>query len=77
MSIVRVIGIVLFVLGILGLVYGGFTYTAETHEADLGPIDIQVQDKEHVDVPIWLSVVAVVVGGGLVFLGRGKRPRAQ
>ena len=38
MNAVRIIGIVLIVAGVLGLVYGGFTYTKETHKAKLGPL---------------------------------------
>ena len=52
-------GMVLVILGILALVYGGFSYTKETHDADLGPLKIQVKDKDRVNVPVWAGVVPV------------------
>ena len=52
--------------------YGGFTYTKETHEANLGPINLTVKDRETVNVPIWAGVVAVVMGGGLLLFASKK-----
>ena len=66
------VGMVLVVLGILALVYGGFSYTRETHDADLGPLKIEVKDRERVNVPIWAGVAAIV-GGALVLLGAGRK----
>ena len=51
MNAMKLLGIVLLVGGILGLVYGGFTYTKETHETTIGPIVLSVKDKETVNVP--------------------------
>jgi hypothetical protein len=65
-------GMVLVVLGILALVYGGFSYTKETHDADLGPLKLQVKEKERVNVPLWAGVAAIV-GGALVLVGAGKK----
>ena len=71
MNAVKMLAIGLVVAGVLGLAYGGFTYTKETHEANVGPIKFSVKDRETVKVPIWAGVVAVVMGGGLlVFAGR-------
>jgi hypothetical protein len=50
------------VLGVLGLVYGGFSYTEEKHDVELGPIEVQVTDKERINVPVWLGVGAIAVG---------------
>ena len=58
----KLAGIVLIVLGCLGLVYGGFTYTKETSAVKIGPIELKVQEKEHVNVPLILSAGAVVLG---------------
>jgi TRAP-type C4-dicarboxylate transport system permease small subunit len=66
----RLIGIVLIVGGVLGLIYGGFTYTKKNHEAHLGPVVLSVKEKETVNVPLWISVAAVVVGGVMVMSGR-------
>jgi hypothetical protein len=59
----------LIAAGVLGLAYGSFTYTKDTHEANLGPISVTVQDKETVNVPVWAGVVAIVIGGGLLLMG--------
>ena len=63
MNAVKMVGIALIACGILGLAYGGFTYTKETHGAKIGPIELSVKDKETVYVPIWAGVGAIVVGG--------------
>jgi hypothetical protein len=57
------VGIALIAAGILGLVYGGFSYTKETHEAKIGPLELSVKDKETVNIPVWAGVGAIVVGG--------------
>jgi TRAP-type C4-dicarboxylate transport system permease small subunit len=70
MNVTRIIAVVLIVAGILGLVYGGFSYTKEETQAKLGPLELKTQSKETVNVPIWASVAAIVVGGVLLFVGR-------
>ncbi|HWR77541.1 MAG TPA: hypothetical protein VN283_10090 [Thiobacillus sp.] len=72
MNAVRISAIVLIVAGVLGLVYGSFTYTKETHQATLGPIEMSVKDKETVNVPIWAGVGAIALGGVLLLLGSKK-----
>ncbi|MCX6545826.1 MAG: hypothetical protein NTV05_15610 [Acidobacteria bacterium] len=66
----RIVGVVVLVAGILALVYGGFSYTKETHDAKLGPIEISVSEKQQVNVPVWAGVVLAVVGGGILLSGR-------
>ena len=56
----------------MGLAYGSFTYTKDTHTANVGPLTLSVKDKETVNVPIWAGVVAIVAGGALL-LYAGKR----
>jgi hypothetical protein len=69
----KIVGVVLLALGILALVYGGFTYTKETHEAKLGPLQLEVKEKERVNVPVWGGVVLAVAGGAVLLLaGRRK-----
>lgn len=72
MNAMKILGIALLVGGILGLVYGGFTYTKETHETKIGPLVISVKDKETVNVPIWAGVGAIVIGGLLLVSGTRK-----
>ena len=66
MSAAKIVGMVLIAAGALGLVYGGFSYTKETHEAKIGPLELSVKDKETVNVPVWAGVGAIVVGGLLL-----------
>jgi uncharacterized membrane protein YidH (DUF202 family) len=70
MSALRIVGAVLIGAGVLGLVYGSFSYTKETHEAKLGPLELSMKDKERVNVPVWTGVGAIVVGGLLLLVPR-------
>lgn len=67
MNAVKMLAIALIVAGALGLLYGGFTYTKNTHEAKLGPIALVVKDTETVNIPIWAGVGALVAGVVLLF----------
>jgi hypothetical protein len=69
----KILGVVLLAAGILALVYGGFSYTKETHEANLGPLSLEVKEKERVNVPLWGGVALAVVGGGLLLVGGRKK----
>ena len=68
----RLVAFALIVAGILGLAYGSFTYTKDTHTANVGPLTLSVKDKETVNVPVWAGVLAILAGGGLL-LYAGKR----
>lgn len=73
MNAVKIAAIVLIVAGVLGLAYGGFSYTTETHEAKLGPIELSVKERETVNVPVWAGVGAIVIGGVVLLVGSKKR----
>jgi hypothetical protein len=73
MNAAKLAGIVLIVGGVLGLVYGSFSYTKETHEANLGPIQFSVKEKETVNVPVWAGVGGIAVGVLLLMVGGRKR----
>ena len=66
MNSVKMFAIVLMVAGALGLAYGGFTYTKQTHQAKIGPIELSVADKETVNIPIWISIAAIATGAMLL-----------
>lgn len=66
MNSLKIVAILLIAAGIIGLVYGGFTYTQTTHDAKIGPLELSVKDKETVNIPVWAGVAAIVVGGGLL-----------
>ena len=72
MSSTKIIAIVLSIAGVLGLAYGKFSYTKDTHEAKVGPVEFSVKDKETVNVPVWAGVGAIVIGAGLLLAG-GRR----
>ena len=72
MNAMKMLGIILIVGGVLGLAYGGFTYTKETHETKIGPLVLSVADKETVNVPMWVAVGAVVLGGVLLVFGNKR-----
>ena len=62
MDAIRMLAIVLIVAGGLALAYGGFTYTKETHQAKIGPIELSVKDTQTVNIPIWAGVASLVAG---------------
>ena len=72
MNPVKVVAIILIVAGILGLAYGGFSYTKDTTVVKLGPLEVSAKEKQTVNVPMWAGVGAIVVGGLLLVFG-GKR----
>jgi hypothetical protein len=66
----RMVGIVVLALGILALVYGGLSYTQETHDVKLGPAEFSVHEKQHGNVPLWAGVALAVVGAGVLISGK-------
>ena len=69
----KIIGIILIVAGALALAYGGFTYTKETHDVKLGPIQFSVKEKETVSVPIWAGAGGIAIGVLLLVFGNRKK----
>ena len=72
MNPTKLIGIILIAAGALGLVYGGFSYTKETTGMKLGPIELKVQEKENVNVPLFVSAGAIAIGVFLLVAGGRK-----
>jgi hypothetical protein len=72
MSLVKILAIILIVAGLSGLVYGRFSYTKETQEAKIGPLELSVKDTETLYIPVWLGVGAVLAGGGLLLFASRK-----
>ena len=72
MSAVKIMGIVLIVAGIAGLLYGKFSYTKETHDIKLGPLEMSVAEKQTVNVPAWAGVGGIVAGGVLLLYASKK-----
>ena len=72
MNASKVIGIVLIVAGALGLGYGSFTFTKDTHTANIGPVQLSVKEKETVNVPVWAGIAAIIAGGLVLLVGARK-----
>jgi hypothetical protein len=72
MNAAKIAGLILIVAGAVALAYGGFSYTKDTTAVKLGPIELTVQEKKSVDVPLWAGIGAIVVGVGLLALGGRK-----
>jgi hypothetical protein len=70
MSGIKIAAIALMVAGILGLAYGGFSYTRETHDLKVGPLELSVKEKENINVPVWAGVAAIAAGGMLLLVPR-------
>ena len=68
----KLAGVILIAAGVLGLLYGGFSFTKETHDVKLGPIELSVKEKESVNIPVWAGVAAIVAGAALLLAG-GKK----
>jgi multidrug transporter EmrE-like cation transporter len=72
LNALQIPAIVLIVAGVLGLAYGSFSFTKQTHDVKVGPIEMSVQDKQTVNVPVWAGVGAIVIGGALLLFGARK-----
>jgi multidrug transporter EmrE-like cation transporter len=72
MNAVKIAAIALIVAGILGLGYGSFSYTKQTHEIKMGPIEMSVQEKQRVNIPVWAGAGAIAIGAALLLLGGRK-----
>jgi hypothetical protein len=70
MALRQIIAIVLIAAGAAGLAYGSFSFTKETHQAKVGPIQLSVKEKETVNVPVWAGAGAIALGVVLLVVGR-------
>jgi hypothetical protein len=72
----RPIGILLIVVGLIGVIWGGVTYVKDRDTAHLGPIHVTTVKKDRISIPPTAGVAALVVGGLLVFVSTRKGRRA-
>lgn len=70
MNAIKMVAIALIAAGVLGLAYGGFSYTKETQAVKLGTLEMSFKEKQTVDIPMWASIGAIVVGAGLLLAGK-------
>ena len=73
MGALKIMATVLIVAGIVALLYGKFSYTKETHDIKLGPLEMSVAEKQTVNVPVWAGVLAILGGGVLLLYASQKR----
>lgn len=73
MTVTRIIGILLIIAGTAGLMYGDFSFTKKTHEAEVGPLELQIEEKETVAIPPWAGAGAIGVGVILILVGGRRR----
>jgi hypothetical protein len=72
MNTSKLVGVILIVGGVLALLYGGFSYTKDTHDVKVGPVEFSVKEKESVNVPVWVGVGAIAAGALLLLAGGRK-----
>ena len=72
MNLIKITAITLIVAGTMGLVYGGFSYTKQTHDVKIGTFELSVDEKQTVSIPVWAGVGGIALGCFLLVLG-GKK----
>ena len=72
MTGMRILGVILLILGLAGFFTGGFSFTKETTQARIGPLELSVKEKESGNVPQWLSIGAIAVGALVLVLSMRK-----
>jgi TRAP-type C4-dicarboxylate transport system permease small subunit len=65
---IKILAFVLMAGGIAALAYGGFSYTKESHAAQIGSLELTVKDQRTVNIPVWAGVAAIVIGAGVLFI---------
>ncbi|QPF75276.1 hypothetical protein G8A07_21715 [Roseateles sp. DAIF2] len=73
MNALRLVAILLIAAGVAGLLYGKFSYTKDSHDLKLGPVELSVKEKETVSVPTWAGIGAIAAGVVLLLIG-GRKP---
>ena len=68
----KVLGMILIVLGVIGLVYGGLTFTRKEKVVDLGPVEITRTENERIPLPPVAGGICLVAGLAMVLAGRGR-----
>lgn len=72
MNTIKIFGIILIIAGALGLTYSSFSYTKNTEELKVGPVEMSINEKETVNIPVWGAAGAIVLGGLILLLGNRR-----
>ncbi len=73
MTAARIAGTVLIVIGLVGLLWGGFSWTREKTVVDLGPIQARTQEHRLIPIPPVVGGVALVAGIVLLVVPARRR----
>jgi uncharacterized membrane protein len=66
---VVILGVILFLLGVVGLAHPDFTYHQQEEVAKIGPVKATVDEQKTAHIPTGVSIALLVAGVGLVLLG--------
>jgi uncharacterized membrane protein len=72
MNTIKIFGIILIIVGALGLTYSSFSYTKNTEELKVGPVEMSINEKETVNIPVWAAAGVIVLGGLILLLGNRR-----
>ena len=72
MSTIKIVGIILVVVGVIGFSTGGFSYMGGRDVVKMGPMEMSVAHEHAVNIPLWVGLGAIVVGAGLLLSERRR-----
>jgi hypothetical protein len=73
MNAFKVTAMILIFAGVLALLYGGFSYTEQTHEVKIGTMELSMNETKTVNIPLWAGLSAIGVGALMLVLGSNKK----
>jgi uncharacterized membrane protein len=73
MNAAKIVGVVLIAAGVLALAYHSFSYTKDSHDAKIGPVELSLKNKETVEIPTWAGVAAIVAGAAFLLAGGSRK----
>jgi len=62
MSAARIAGVILIVIGLIGLIWGGISWTEEKTVVDIGPIEARAEEQKTIPIPPIVGGIALVAG---------------
>ena len=72
MPLYKILAVALIAGGTLGLIYGGFSFTKETHDIDIGPLSMSIDEREYVSVPIWAGIAGIIIGASMLIITKRR-----
>lgn len=73
MNAIKMAAIALIIAGVLALVYGGFSYTKQTNALKIGTIELSLDEKQTVNIPLWAGIAAIGAGCFMLLVGGNKK----